>query len=164
MREIKGFNGKYLIDENGNIYSKHTNKFISQRENQRGYKIVDLYINNKRKQLLVHRLVAETFIPNPYNYPCVNHKDEDVRNNNVDNLEWCTYKYNLEYSKIIEKANNSTKKKVAQIDKNSFKIINIFSSTMEAQKRTGIHNGNICECCEGRRKTAGGYIWKRVEQ
>ena len=164
MRDIKGFNGKYLIDEDGNIYSKYTNKFISQRENQKGYKIVDLYINNKRKQLLVHRLVAETFIPNLHNYPCVNHKDENVRNNNVDNLEWCTYKYNLEYSKIIEKANNSTKKKVARIDKNTLKIINIFDSTIDAQKRTGIHNGNICECCKGKRKTAGGYIWKRIEQ
>lgn len=164
MREIKGFNGKYLIDENGNIYSNNINKFISQRENKQGYKIVDLYCNNCRKQLLVHRLVAETFIPNPNNYPCVNHKDKNVKNNSVGNLEWCTYKYNLEYSNIIYKANNSTKKRVVQVDKKTGQVINCFKSTMEASRKTGIHDGNICQCCEGIRKTAGGFIWKRTEK
>ncbi len=47
---------------------------------------------------LVHRLVAKAFIPNPNNYPCVNHKDENKSNNHADNLEWCTYKYNVQYS------------------------------------------------------------------
>ena len=164
MREIKGYEGKYLIDENGNIYSKNINKLINHRENKAGYKIVDLYSNNQRKQLLVHRLVALTFIPNPNNYPCVNHKDQNVRNNNVNNLEWCTYKYNLEYSNIIQKANNATKKKVLQIDKLTGQVIKCFESTMEASRQTGIHDGNICECCKKTRKTAGGFIWKRIEE
>lgn len=59
---------------------------------------MELYKNGKAKKIKMHRLVAETFIPNPNNYPCVNHKDENKLNNCVDNLEWCTYSYNNSYN------------------------------------------------------------------
>ena len=63
-----------------------------------GYKMVDLHYNGTRKRFYVHRLVAETFIPNQNNLPCVNHKDENPLNNSVNNLEWCNHQYNVTYS------------------------------------------------------------------
>jgi len=157
MRDIEGFGGNYLIDENGNVFSKYTNKYLSQRFNNQGYKLVDLFYKNNRKQSLVHRLVAKTFLDNSQNYPCVNHIDFNKTNNNVNNLEWCSYLHNIKHSKIIEKMNNSTKKKVKQIKNN--KIIAIYDSRMEAERKTGINNANISECCNNIRKSAGGFKW-----
>jgi hypothetical protein len=63
--------------------------------------------NGKAKRESVHRLVALTFIENPNNYPCVNHKDETRTNNNVENLEWCSHKYNSNYGTCQEKHSKS---------------------------------------------------------
>lgn len=66
--------------------------------------------DGKIKCFTVHRLVATAFIPNPHNYPCVNHKDEVRTNNCVDNLEWCTYKYNNEYNNRVGKCKEKISK------------------------------------------------------
>lgn len=86
---IKGIEG-YLINKNGDILSLKTQKILSHRIDSGGYHMI--YIKNKN--LWVHRLVAETFIPNPNNFKYVNHIDENKSNNNVTNLEWCTNSYN----------------------------------------------------------------------
>ena len=97
IKEVTGF-PKYLIDINGNIYNKRTNKKLKISDNGRGYKKVGLYIEEgKMVNKYIHRLVAETFIDNPNNLPEVNHIDEDKANNSVDNLEWCDRKYNNNY-------------------------------------------------------------------
>jgi hypothetical protein len=80
----------YKITKDGQVYSLHRNKFLKQTIRIKGYKTVAF--DQKIKQ--VGRLVAETYIPNPYNFPCVNYKDKNPSNNNVDNLEWCTYSEN----------------------------------------------------------------------
>ena len=67
------------------------------------YKRVNLCINGVGHKKTIHRLVAEAFIPNPNNYPCINHKDENKENNNANNLEWCTYKYNSNYGTCRER-------------------------------------------------------------
>ena len=97
IKEVTGF-PKYLIDTNGNIYNKRTMKKLKDNDNGRGYRAVHLY-NSEGKMInkYVHRLVAETFIPNPNNLSEVNHIDEDKANNSVDNLEWCDRKYNNNY-------------------------------------------------------------------
>lgn len=78
----------YMIDANGNIFSKITNKVLRQMNNGFGYRKVTLRKNNKSYQKYVHRLLATTFIPNPNNYPQVDHIDGNRSNNVIDNLRW----------------------------------------------------------------------------
>jgi len=98
FKPIKGYEGLYYITEDGKIYSGIQNKWLKTRIS-RGYLVVNLQMKTKH----VHRLVAETFIPNPDNLPVVNHKDENKLNSSVDNLEWCTHKYNNNYGTCIER-------------------------------------------------------------
>ena len=96
-KDIKEYEGLYIIDENGNIKNKDGyQKKINVAKN--GYCIVDLYKNNIRHTYTVHRLVAQAFLDNPYNLDIVNHKDGDKTNNCVSNLEWCDYSYNLKHA------------------------------------------------------------------
>lgn len=98
FKPIKGYEGLYYITEDGKIYSSIQNKWLKTRIS-RGYPVVNLQMKTK----YIHRLVAETFIPNPDNLPVVNHKDENKLNSSVDNLEWCTYKYNNNYGTCKER-------------------------------------------------------------
>lgn len=84
---------KVTVNRDGTIIGKR-GWLLSQNKTKHGY--LTAKIDGKKQ--LVHRLVAETYIPNPNKLPCVNHKDEDKTNNHVDNLEWCDYQYNSEYS------------------------------------------------------------------
>ena len=104
-RKIEGFDN-YSVSTHGRVRNDMTNHIL--KLNYRTYPMVTLY-NPERNLLYVHRLVAQTFIPNPDNCPCVNHKDEDKQNNNVDNLEWCTYQYNLTYGTRIQRAIKKSK-------------------------------------------------------
>ena len=98
IQEINGY-PDYYVDDSGKIYSRKSGelKEIKQYPKTHGYLYVTLRKNNKRYYLRVHRLVADTFIPNPDNLPEVNHKDENKTNNRVDNLEWCTSSDNKIY-------------------------------------------------------------------
>lgn len=96
---IEGFS-KYEVSNFGNIRSyttKNNGNNLIVQTNKKGYGMILLYKDGKPKSRKVHRLVAQAFIPNLQNKPCVNHKDRNVKNNNVDNLEWCTYKENNNY-------------------------------------------------------------------
>lgn len=99
IKQIKGFEN-YFVDETGKIYSnnKHPLKEIKPWLTTNKYYMIRLIKNGVHYKKLVHRIVAETFIPNSNNYPEVNHKDNNTKNNNVNNLEWCTRKMNLEQS------------------------------------------------------------------
>lgn len=124
-----------------------------------GYLIVTLYDEyHNMKNIKIHRLVAQAFIPNPYNLPEVNHKDEDKTNNNVDNLEFCTTRFNLTYGNRLKKVIEKISKKCYQYDLNK-KLISIFPSTQEASRLTGILQSNITACCRGEYKTTHGYIF-----
>ena len=93
---MKGYE-EYLIDRNGKVYSPKTKTFLKMRD-RRGYLSFAVCISNKRKDLALHRVLAETFIPNPNNYPQINHKDGDKHNNSLSNLEWCTGSQNIQHA------------------------------------------------------------------
>ena len=103
LKDINGYEGLYRIDDHGNVYSIKSNKQISYFISNNGYKRVTLFKNGKSKNISIHRLVAIAFIPNPNDLPQVNHKDENKLNNNVDNLEWCSSKYNANYGTRIKR-------------------------------------------------------------
>ena len=109
----------YLVTTDGNIYSLHNRNKGEPRKlkltmSNGGYWRVRIYINGEVKRLLVHRAVADAFIPNPKNYPTVNHKDENPYNNSVDNLEWCTQKYNNNYGTRNERMAMTLKRTLAK--------------------------------------------------
>jgi len=96
MIDIKGYEGEYAATEDGRIWSypkKKNNvkgKFLKGSLNHGGYLRLKLCKKGVKSNVRLHRLVAHAFIPNPYNKPCVNHKDGIKTNNHIDNLEWCT--------------------------------------------------------------------------
>ena len=105
IKPIKRFDD-YFVDTDGNIYSMKSGKLIKLKpyiDTKGKYLMIRLIRNDGvRKSLLLHRIVAEAFIPNPNNLPEVNHKDKDTKNPKAENLEWCTRKYNLKYSHITD--------------------------------------------------------------
>lgn len=119
-KTIPGYEGLYEVSSYGRVRSVdryvkylngmihlHKGKVLSPGIRSDGYLQVSLCCNGKYKTISVHRLIAQTFLPNPDNLPMINHKDEDKTNNNVDNLEWCTAKYNSNYGTSIERAINT---------------------------------------------------------
>lgn len=119
----------------------------------KGYLSVRLYYDGRQKDYPIHRLVASAFIPNPNNYPQVNHKNEVKTDNSVDNLEWCTNAYNRVYGK--GKYRFAVPVKCIAPDGKEI----IFLSQADAQKATGVPQANISACCRGLRLTGGGYKW-----
>ena len=157
-KDIQGFEGYYQVSNMGRVKSlnyKRTGKekIMKGVDDGRGYLILTLYREGKGKTCKIHKLVAQAFLENPKGYNEVNHKDENKYNNCADNLEFCSRQYNIEYSQA---------KAVIGINKVSGLILD-FPSAMEAERQTGISHGNICKCCNGKRKSAGGHVWFFVD-
>lgn len=154
---IKGFES-YSVDMLGNVYNRY-GKRLRQEVSSNGYLRVSLSSKkHKHKKLLVHRIVAEAFIPNPENKAQVNHKDEKRTNNRVDNLEWVTPIENLNYSNVIEKASVAKHRKVRCITTGV-----VYDSFKAITAELGLSHSNLVACCNGRRKTCGGLKWEYLK-
>jgi hypothetical protein len=141
---------------NGKIY-KFKEKILNPKPNNKGYLHVQLILNKKRYYNSVHKLVANAFILNPYNKPQINHIDGNKINNHFLNLEWVTSSENTKHAYILN-LNKGNGKTIIQIFKN--KKIEEFKSIRDASMKTKICYTCIRKCCNGIRKSAGGYNWK----
>ena len=108
----------------------------------------------------VHRLIANTFLSNNKNLEVVNHKNHIKYDNRVDNLEWCTVKENNIHGTRTKRASEKRFKKVIQLDLND-NVLNEFESMTQAEQETGALVSHISRCCNGKRKSAGGYKWRK---
>lgn len=155
-KAINGFEG-YFITETGEVFSTRRGKLQIRKLHfiNGGYLRVNMRIGESTKCKLVHRLVAEAFLPNPYNKPEVNHIDGDKENNHVANLEWCTRSDNLKHSyRVI--GNSPPKSKPVRC----VELDTIFASAVVASKKVGGDPSNIGKAIRGVQKTAAGYSWE----
>lgn len=184
-KDINGYEELYQVSNFGRIKSlprltKNKNcsyytkeKIYNGSYNVDGYKTFTI----NKKQKYIHRLVLEAFIPNPNNYPCVNHIDCKRDNNNIENLEWCSFKQNTEHM-IKLKRNVRTKKwlirlKSSQIKKNGKKVVRIdcfgnkkVYNYINEVKKDGFNPGCVCNCCKkiDGWNTHQGYIWEYYDR
>lgn len=151
-RDIEGYEGLYMVSNFGRVVSFQgcNPRIMKLGMTRKGYQCVGLQKENQHKTCVVHRLVAKAFIPNPDNLPQVNHKDECKTNNRVDNLEWCTDKYNHNYGTYIERQRNSSPRNtpVLMFDLNG-NFEKEFISAREAAREMNTNHALICHCCDG---------------
>ena len=184
-RTIEETNGKYSVSNLGNVKrnehytivsptSTHMNGaklFYKERKlnpylNKEGYRIVRLQLEEgNARTVSVHRLVAENFIPNPNNYPQINHIDENRTNNCISNLEWCTAVHNANHGTRKEKLRKISGIRVAQYDLQG-NLIKIWDSISQASQSFGAKTTScIRRVCKGEsgRLSYRGYIWRYVD-
>lgn len=171
MKDIPNYEGKYAIDEKGNVWSYKHKKYLKQTESNGylGVSLIDKQNNKKRHN--IHRLVAITYLPNENHLPCVNHKDENKLNNSLENLEWCSSYYNTHYGNCIKKIKATrTKELMAKCHVAASKTLSkavlcvetgvIYPSAKRAKEILGLPNCHIEDCCKRKRNVAGGVHWQ----
>lgn len=189
-KDIEGYEGKYQVSNCGRV--KSLGRYIEKKGQSpaylrerilsthmlKGYKMVNLCSNNKEKTFSVHRLIANAFIPNPNNFPHIDHINTIRTDNRVENLRWVnrsmnmmneiTHKKRSEYWK--EKTKNGKnvwverkKRKVIALDENHI-IVYRFNTINEAAKFFNINHSNICTACKDIHKTSKGFHWQYDEE
>ena len=164
-KDVVGFEGFYKVSNKGNVRSvaridsagrKRRGITLKPANTKDGYFQVILCKNGATKSRLVHRLVLEAFVPNPNNYPEVNHRNEIKTNNYVENLEWCTREYNMNFGTATKRIGQTLSKKVKAINVKTGEIVT-FGSTMEAKSK-GYSNGKVSEASRGVYKDKKGNL------
>ena len=174
--DIKGFEGLYQISNFGNVKSFYKDKILKGRPDKDGYYRVCFYKNKKSKEMKIHRLVAQAFIPNPENFPQVNHIDGNKLNNCVSNLEWCTAKYNINHACKLGLFENNRKKASEWSKKNAFKnhnkvlemytvdgtFVGIFHSAQQIGRLFNLNPNKIYLVSNNKIESYNGYTFKKV--
>lgn len=185
-KDIEEFKGYYQVSNLGRIRSldrcikysdgtvrEYKGKIINSHKNKNGYVATGLKKDGKVFTRYNHRLVATAFIKNEYNYPCINHKDEIRSNNVVENLEWCTYKYNNNYGSCKEKRKINTDYKNRKLGNRNIKsiyqydiegnLIKKYESAKEIFDTLGYSKDGIRKCCNNDIKTYKSFVWQYNE-
>ena len=139
-RDIDGYEGMYQVSDLGRVRSKHSGewKVMKVRKRLDGYLSVDLWKNGKKKHFLIHRLVAQAFIPNDDDSKTlINHRNEVKSENMVSNLEWCTAKYNVNYNGLYWRRKNYKR----------HKLKDLYRPDLSIDKNLKIFKENGIECC-----------------
>ena len=157
MNKAKKIFNRYYITTSGDLYTIFGGRFIKKKPQYNNVGYLQTRLLNKYNKL-IHRLVAEAFIPNPKNLPEVNHKNGIKTDNRVENLEWCSHKENHLHRFNVLKQKSKRRKRVVQIKNNM--VVAIFDSVGDAEKSTGVNHTCISKCCLKKQKTAGGYKWE----
>ncbi len=159
---IEGYEKLYEVSNLGRVRSLcgryGNNRILTLGKGSRGYLNVCLCDHGKQKTFNLHRLVAKAFVPNPENYPCVNHKDENRKNNKASNLEWCSYYHNNVYGERLTKSAIKRSKPVRCIETGE-----IYAGSSAAHRATGLCQSDISACCRGVRKSVRGTHWEFVD-
>lgn len=157
FRRVKGYEDTYVVSSTGCVFRIIGSMLRPLRTYQhtRGYLKVDLFSDSHREKKYVHRIVAEAFLEQPDGMNEINHKDENKKNNCVENLEWCDGKYNCNYGNHRKKLGRS----VEQLDEDG-EMLKRWDTMAEASEALGISRAKICVCCRGEREHCGGYRWR----
>ena len=178
-KDVVGYEGLYQVSNLGKVRSLtriversdktvrlRNGKMLSLIKKSDNYISTTLFRNGKKKTVLVHRLVASAFIPNPNGFQEVNHKDENPSNNHVDNLEWCDRSYNINYGNRNKKCiltSNSNGSKCAEVPVLQYtfdgEFVKRYSSLHEIERTIGKNYISVCYCCSGKYHYSYGYIW-----
>lgn len=187
-KDIKGYEGLYQVSNLGRVKSlsridargwNRKEKILKATKTKHGYLQLSLRKNKKERKYLIHRIVAESFLENKYNYSDVNHIDEDKTNNKLSNLEWCNRTYNCNYGTAQQRRvkNTDMKARSEKIDYNNiasknsktvyqytkdFKLVRVWKSAAEANKN-GYLDSEISLCCKNINKTHRGFRWSHKE-
>lgn len=159
-KDIEGYEGLYQVSNLGRVKSNlRKGKILKSNSTYDGYYNVTLSKNGKLKTYRIHRLVCIAFLDNPLNKSEVNHIDGNKKNNNIENLEWCTRSENAEHA---HKTGLNTGKKVSiyQFDKFGH-LVKTWKSQTDASKSLKIPQSLISSCCKLERKHAGGFTWRK---
>lgn len=170
-KPIKGYENRYWVSNEGRVWRSSYVDTIGRTKKERilctavsrnGYEKVCLIKDGVKATKLVHRLVGEAFLENPENLPMINHKDENKRNNNAENLEWCDSTYNNNYGTSNYRQARTKGRKVAQFLPNGEFVCDYYS-IMEASRRAKVSAGSICQSLTLGKPT-NGFLWKDTKE